>query len=185
MYITAGNERPVRQISHRRSRFMPLYFFGVFLALRLGLLAFHSHNGFLITLYSMMVPLVFYILWRRQAMRRSQGESLAYTMDDSLPIHIHLRQIQAQLREEVDDSTAGVNQSLQTQFVHHKFAEDTSKDSSTGETCSICLADYEADEDLCRLPCGHDFHDQCISIWIENHSKCPLCNLDLNKPVAL
>ena len=46
--------------------------------------------------------------------------------------------------------------------------------------CSICLGEYEEDEVLARLPCGHLFHQECISSWCSNHTRCPLCNYDLN-----
>lgn len=46
--------------------------------------------------------------------------------------------------------------------------------------CSICLCEYEDGEDLLsRLPCGHIYHDDCITAWVERHVRCPLCNFDL------
>lgn len=48
------------------------------------------------------------------------------------------------------------------------------------QQCSICLCEYEHGDELCMLPCYHAFHDDCISVWVTNHSKCPLCLRDLN-----
>jgi len=45
--------------------------------------------------------------------------------------------------------------------------------------CSICLEEYEDYETLIRLPCGHIFHEDCILAWCMNHTRCPLCNVDL------
>lgn len=45
--------------------------------------------------------------------------------------------------------------------------------------CSICLGEYEDEEELVKLPCKHIFHDECISSWCANHVRCPLCNFDL------
>ena len=45
--------------------------------------------------------------------------------------------------------------------------------------CSICLGEYEDGEAMVQLPCGHLFHESCINSWTESHTKCPLCNLDL------
>lgn len=45
--------------------------------------------------------------------------------------------------------------------------------------CSICLGEYEEGEKLIKLPCGHIFHTDCIGSWTSNHTRCPLCNLDL------
>lgn len=47
--------------------------------------------------------------------------------------------------------------------------------------CSICLGEYEDNEKLSKLPCGHIFHEECIDSWCANHTRCPLCNYDLNQ----
>jgi len=45
--------------------------------------------------------------------------------------------------------------------------------------CSICLGEYEEGEEIAQLPCQHIYHDECIGSWCSNHTKCPLCNYDL------
>ncbi|VAI46340.1 hypothetical protein VPH35_104771 [Triticum aestivum] len=46
--------------------------------------------------------------------------------------------------------------------------------------CSICLADYQADERLQRIPpCGHTFHIDCIDHWFSKNTTCPLCRVSL------
>ena len=45
--------------------------------------------------------------------------------------------------------------------------------------CSICLGEYEEGEELSKLPCAHMYHHECISSWCSNHTRCPLCNADL------
>ena len=47
------------------------------------------------------------------------------------------------------------------------------------QTCSICLCEYEADDEIVRLPCYHLYHNECLAEWVGNHVRCPLCNLDL------
>jgi Ring finger domain len=63
--------------------------------------------------------------------------------------------------------------------------EDLKKPATTlGEEephCSICLGEYEEDEKLVKLPCGHIYHNECINSWCSNHTRCPLCNYDLNQ----
>jgi Ring finger domain len=51
--------------------------------------------------------------------------------------------------------------------------------------CSICLGEYEDDEELSTLPCGHIYHDECIGSWCSNHTRCPLCNTDLEEDDAV
>eukprot|EP00747_Dinoflagellata_sp_TGD_P096726 gnl/TRDRNA2_/TRDRNA2_166925_c0_seq1.p1 gnl/TRDRNA2_/TRDRNA2_166925_c0~~gnl/TRDRNA2_/TRDRNA2_166925_c0_seq1.p1 ORF type:complete len:568 (+),score=59.49 gnl/TRDRNA2_/TRDRNA2_166925_c0_seq1:117-1706(+) len=45
----------------------------------------------------------------------------------------------------------------------------------SSEECSICLCDFEAGCLVSVLPCGHLFHDRCISRWVASRSHCPLC----------
>eukprot|EP00959_Pyramimonas_sp_CCMP1952_P471316 9498216-Pyramimonas_sp.AAC.1 len=49
---------------------------------------------------------------------------------------------------------------------------------------SICLCDYEAKQELCKLPCMHEFHNQCITKWFKQHRVCPLCKLDVAKALS-
>lgn len=48
-----------------------------------------------------------------------------------------------------------------------------------GPHCSICLGEYEDGEKLVKLPCNHIYHEDCVGSWTTNHTRCPLCNLDL------
>ena len=48
-------------------------------------------------------------------------------------------------------------------------------------TCSICIDDFEKDEMLRVLPCGHMYHMECILPWLTTRApNCPLCkdNID-------
>jgi hypothetical protein len=42
--------------------------------------------------------------------------------------------------------------------------------------CAICLDKYRFTVDVCGLPCGHQFHHNCIMVWLQrdNHH-CPIC----------
>jgi len=57
--------------------------------------------------------------------------------------------------------------------------KDVSESSDEEPHCSICLGEYENGEKLVMLPCKHIYHDDCISSWCDNHTRCPLCNMDL------
>jgi len=42
--------------------------------------------------------------------------------------------------------------------------------------CSIC---FETNKDSLKLPCGHCFHEECISKWLlEKSVHCPMCKAD-------
>lgn len=42
-------------------------------------------------------------------------------------------------------------------------------------SCSICLAEYEAGEQVRTLPCLHCFHVQCVDSWLRQQRTCPVC----------
>lgn len=47
--------------------------------------------------------------------------------------------------------------------------------------CPICTDDFVKGQDVRLLPCGHQFHPDCIDPWLINVSgTCPLCRIDLN-----
>jgi len=55
--------------------------------------------------------------------------------------------------------------------------------SSCGESevnvCGVCLVDFHGGEDLRILPCGHQFHRECIDHWLLNCSTtCPVDKRD-------
>ncbi|CAM6039164.1 unnamed protein product [Sphagnum compactum] len=42
--------------------------------------------------------------------------------------------------------------------------------------CAVCLSEFEAEDSLRLLPkCKHIFHLECIDVWFQSHSTCPLC----------
>eukprot|EP00922_Rhytidocystis_sp_ex-Travisia-forbesii_P035319 GHVS01052408.1.p1 GENE.GHVS01052408.1~~GHVS01052408.1.p1 ORF type:complete len:458 (+),score=60.93 GHVS01052408.1:463-1836(+) len=41
-------------------------------------------------------------------------------------------------------------------------------------SCSICLCEYEEEEILRILPCGHGFHVECVDVWLATRAVCPL-----------
>lgn len=43
-------------------------------------------------------------------------------------------------------------------------------------TCSICMTEFELDEKVGDLPCGHLFHTECLKTWVIWRNTCPLCN---------
>ncbi|KAL6859052.1 hypothetical protein ACP4OV_018054 [Aristida adscensionis] len=46
--------------------------------------------------------------------------------------------------------------------------------------CRVCLAGFEPESVVNRLPCGHLFHRACLETWLDyDHATCPLCRLRL------
>ncbi|XP_022733425.1 RING-H2 finger protein ATL22-like [Durio zibethinus] len=52
-------------------------------------------------------------------------------------------------------------------------------------TCSICLCEYQARENLRTIPdCKHYFHAICIDEWLKLNAACPLCRNTLEKSAS-
>uniref|UniRef100_A0A5B7BQC1 RING-type E3 ubiquitin transferase n=1 Tax=Davidia involucrata TaxID=16924 RepID=A0A5B7BQC1_DAVIN len=57
-----------------------------------------------------------------------------------------------------------------------------SEEFKEGLECSVCLSDVSEGEKARLLPkCNHGFHVDCIDMWFQSHSTCPLCR----NPVSL
>lgn len=41
--------------------------------------------------------------------------------------------------------------------------------------CLVCQHEYEDQERLRRLPCGHLFHAECVDEWLQTHDNCLYC----------
>jgi hypothetical protein len=41
--------------------------------------------------------------------------------------------------------------------------------------CQICQCDFECNEHVKILPCGHDFHVGCIDMWLKDNKTCCIC----------
>lgn len=44
-----------------------------------------------------------------------------------------------------------------------------------GESCAICLGDYEKGERIGILSCSHHYHSNCIYTWFNQQKTCPTC----------
>lgn len=51
------------------------------------------------------------------------------------------------------------------------------------EKCSICMTNIIIDEEVCELPCKHNFHNECVQPWFKQYNyKCPICRMEVGKP---
>ena len=47
------------------------------------------------------------------------------------------------------------------------------------KNCSICITDFDDQEEVRILPCFHVFHVSCIDTWFKDNNWCPLCKKKL------
>ncbi|ERS98296.1 hypothetical protein HMPREF1624_05080 [Sporothrix schenckii ATCC 58251] len=51
--------------------------------------------------------------------------------------------------------------------------------------CVVCLEDYVAGDRVMSLPCGHEFHESCITPWLTTRRRtCPICKGDVVRATA-
>ncbi|GAA53401.1 uncharacterized RING finger protein P32A8.03c [Clonorchis sinensis] len=43
--------------------------------------------------------------------------------------------------------------------------------------CSICLADFEENDEIITLPCFHVYHQACVQPWLSSNGGCAVCRL--------
>ncbi|CAM8937771.1 unnamed protein product [Rhodiola kirilowii] len=52
-----------------------------------------------------------------------------------------------------------------------------------GKDCAVCLLEFEENDYVRTLPiCSHNFHVDCIDIWLRSHANCPLCRARIFRP---
>ncbi|KAF4677954.1 hypothetical protein FOL47_008058 [Perkinsus chesapeaki] len=54
------------------------------------------------------------------------------------------------------------------------------------EPCAICLTDYTPDDEIVKLPCGHEYHTDCLHLMFNSFPRngtlyhtCPLCRVQI------
>lgn len=77
--------------------------------------------------------------------------------------------------DELDPEVTSVNKPP----LAHEHKHEGEEESEVVTACSICLCDYEDQEDLRRLPCDHYFHKECVDEWLKLKRTCPLCKRDI------
>lgn len=47
--------------------------------------------------------------------------------------------------------------------------------------CAVCLSEFKEEEKLRVIPnCSHVFHIDCIDVWLQNNTNCPLCRSSIS-----
>lgn len=60
-----------------------------------------------------------------------------------------------------------------------------SENHKEGLECAVCLCAFEGNEKGRLLPkCHHSFHIECIDMWFQSHSTCPLCRASAQPDMA-
>ncbi|CAK9323535.1 unnamed protein product [Citrullus colocynthis] len=73
----------------------------------------------------------------------------------------------------------GLEESMIRQIPAFQFERDGEGSGIYG--CVVCLNEFRENEMLRVLPkCSHTFHLDCIDIWLQSNSNCPLCRTSIS-----
>ena len=63
-------------------------------------------------------------------------------------------------------------------LIEHSDDDDGRQEGGERPSCTICLKQYEINEEICwshNPDCNHFFHRGCIEEWLLRHNECPCC----------
>ena len=92
-----------------------------------------------------------------------------------------LLQIGERIGDVKSDRWAIVAQSVIDQLPIETYnAERVQTDADDSEfKCLICQHEYNCNDELRRLPCGHCFHVECVDQWLSRTDLCPYCRTSI------
>ncbi|CAL9215398.1 unnamed protein product [Arabidopsis halleri] len=78
---------------------------------------------------------------------------------------------------ELGDRIGYVNTGLKESEIHRCLGKITPSISHTlgDRKCSICQDEYESEDEVGKLNCGHSFHVHCVKQWLSRKNACPVC----------
>ena len=53
------------------------------------------------------------------------------------------------------------------------------KNISCYNECSVCITNFETNDDIIEIKCKHIFHNECIKEWYKYKNVCPLCRAEI------
>ena len=120
-------------------------------------------------------------LRRLNRVREARGET-PITMDAYQALRMALLQDQTLLRGLAGISVPPPSRGATPEQVASCQQRVISEDDNYDGECCICLAPYEANDQVRILPCSHSYHKDCIDHWLERSVLCPLCKTPLETP---
>mmetsp|Transcript_51035 Transcript_51035/g.81293 ORF Transcript_51035/g.81293 Transcript_51035/m.81293 type:complete len:176 (-) Transcript_51035:32-559(-) len=91
-------------------------------------------------------------------------------------------QVVSSIKNRKRDPYESVTKGLSKKQIARIPTKVLTQDSS--ESCIICLLPHCQNEQIRKLPCKHEFHADCIDIWVSKRPRCPMCKLDIIEPIS-
>ncbi|MCD7452744.1 hypothetical protein HAX54_018046 [Datura stramonium] len=87
-------------------------------------------------------------------------------------------QLEEEAEEEDDNANEVLDQDMSEYLKTRTFCAmdtDNFNEVEEQEACAICLFDYQDEDTIGTLQCGHEFHAECINKWLQRNTSCPFC----------
>lgn len=95
-------------------------------------------------------------------------------MSDSIVSYEDLLEMEEQMgRVNVGLSEETISKNLKTSIANVDHSKE--KEEDQGEICVVCQREYEGNETVATLHCGHCYHANCIKEWLLHKNVCPIC----------
>lgn len=95
------------------------------------------------------------------------------TYEELLELGDKIGYVNTGLRE--DEITHSIRKVKHPAFSSFRFPTEMER------KCSICQEEFEANEEMGRLNCGHSYHVYCIKQWLSQKNACPVCKTAVTK----
>ncbi|XP_059635224.1 E3 ubiquitin-protein ligase MBR2-like [Cornus florida] len=79
------------------------------------------------------------------------------------------------LEDHIGNVDTGLSEETMTKSLKHCKYFLLTEENAEKDSCSVCQEDYEEEDDLGILNCGHRFHMECIKRWLRCKNLCPVC----------
>ncbi|EPS68702.1 hypothetical protein M569_06065, partial [Genlisea aurea] len=83
------------------------------------------------------------------------------------------------LGDSVGNEKKGLTVETMSQFQPFTFKGSARGANKDAEECVICCSKFEQGNKLIALPCLHQYHEECITKWLKDNKKCPVCQKDV------
>lgn len=80
-----------------------------------------------------------------------------------------------ELEEQIGDVKTGLTEDRIIRNLKTSVHNSQTRISKESEACIICQVEYEEDEIIGTLDCGHAYHGECVKRWLSVKNLCPIC----------
>lgn len=92
---------------------------------------------------------------------------------------VFIQSMQNQQPQGTPPASKEVIKNLKRFKMNEEYCKKDEKSNLEYPTCSVCLTELSKGDETVLIPCGHLYHDQCITKWLDMHNTCPVCRYEL------